>query len=49
AVEWLATAAGSGVVGLLVGAVLIPVVQFVVSPLIGLFRPEPKGHGAADG
>ncbi|MFC0386035.1 DUF808 domain-containing protein [Muricoccus vinaceus] len=47
AVEWLATAAGSGVVGLVVGALLIPVVQFVVSPLIGLFRREPKKHGAA--
>ncbi|MBP0447669.1 DUF808 domain-containing protein [Roseomonas sp. SSH11] len=47
AVEWLATAAGSGVVGLAVGALLIPVVQLMVSPLIGLLRRESKGHGGA--
>jgi predicted DNA repair protein MutK len=32
AVEWLVTAALSGLLGLVVGAVLIPVVQYVVAP-----------------
>jgi predicted DNA repair protein MutK len=32
AAEWLVTAAGSGIVGLLVGAALIPVTGFVLSP-----------------
>jgi uncharacterized protein len=49
AVDWLVTAAGSGVAGLAVGAVLIPLVQFVVSPLIGLVRRPPKGHRATAG
>jgi predicted DNA repair protein MutK len=31
-VEWLVTAAGSGLVGLAVGAVLIPVTSFVLAP-----------------
>ena len=33
AIEWLVTATGSGIVGLLVGAVLIPVTGFVLAPL----------------
>ncbi len=32
-VEWLVTAAGSGVVGLILGAILIPIVGKVVAPL----------------
>jgi predicted DNA repair protein MutK len=32
AIEWLVTAAGSGIFGLLVGAVLIPVTEFVLAP-----------------
>jgi predicted DNA repair protein MutK len=33
AVEWIVTAAGSGVVGLLLGAALIPVATYLVAPL----------------
>ena len=36
-VEWLVTAALDGVVGLVLGAVLIPVVKFVIAPVAGLF------------
>jgi uncharacterized protein len=32
AVEWIVTAAGSGIVGLLIGAALIPVIEFVFAP-----------------
>jgi predicted DNA repair protein MutK len=32
ALEWLVTAAGSGIVGLVVGAALIPVTQYVLAP-----------------
>jgi hypothetical protein len=35
-VEWLVTAAGSGLVGLLVGAALIPFVQYVAAPALRL-------------
>jgi len=31
--EWLVTAAGSGIVGLIIGAALIPVIGFVIAPL----------------
>ncbi|TXM82065.1 DUF808 domain-containing protein, partial [Methylobacterium sp. WL122] len=31
-VEWLVTAAGSGVVGLVVGSLLIPLTSFVIAP-----------------
>jgi predicted DNA repair protein MutK len=34
AVSWIVTAAGSGVLGLAVGAVLIPVVHYLVAPLL---------------
>ncbi|MCB4822022.1 DUF808 domain-containing protein [Roseicella aerolata] len=43
-VAWLVTAAGSAVVGLVVGAALIPVVEHVVAPLARRLRP---GGGAA--
>jgi predicted DNA repair protein MutK len=43
-VAWLVTAAGSAVVGLVVGAVLIPVVEHVVAPLARRVWP---GGGAA--
>jgi uncharacterized protein len=32
AVEWMVTATGSGIVGLLVGAALIPVTGFILAP-----------------
>lgn len=32
AVEWIVTAAGSGIVGLAIGAILIPLVGFVIAP-----------------
>ncbi|MGY2048300.1 DUF808 domain-containing protein [Methylobacterium sp. JK268] len=38
AVEWVVTAALSGVVGLLVGALLIPVARHVVTPALGALR-----------
>jgi predicted DNA repair protein MutK len=31
-IEWIVTAAGSALVGLLIGALLIPVIGFVVAP-----------------
>jgi predicted DNA repair protein MutK len=37
-IEWLVSAAASGLVGLVLGAVLIPVVQFVVTPLARALR-----------
>lgn len=44
-VEWLVSAALSGVVGLVLGAILIPVVQYVVAPaaraVMGIFRRQP--------
>ena len=46
-VEWIVTAAGSGVVGLLVGAVLIPVVAIVVAPLLRVVRGRRTGGQAA--
>jgi predicted DNA repair protein MutK len=44
-VEWLVTAAASGVLGLLLGAVLIPFVQYLVAPLLKRFRAS-SGKGA---
>jgi len=38
AVEWIVTAAGSGIVGLIIGAVLIPVIGFTVAPAWTLLR-----------
>ena len=38
AVEWIVTAAGSGIVGLIVGATLIPVIGFAVAPVWTLVR-----------
>jgi len=38
ATEWLVTAAGSGIVGLFIGAALIPVIGVVVSPAWKLLR-----------
>ena len=43
AAEWLVTAAGSGVVGLLVGAALIPVVQYVLAPALRAIRGRAAG------
>ncbi|WP_114945371.1 DUF808 domain-containing protein [Microvirga calopogonii] len=38
AVEWLVSAAASGLVGLLIGAILIPLVHFVAVPLVRALR-----------
>lgn len=38
-VEWLVTAAGSGLVGLILGALLIPIVAYVLAPIARLLRP----------
>ena len=32
AVEWIVTAAGAGIVGLVIGAALIPLIGFVLAP-----------------
>jgi predicted DNA repair protein MutK len=37
AVEWAVTAALDGLVGLLLGAILLPVVKYALAPLAGLF------------
>jgi uncharacterized protein len=37
-VEWIVTAAGSGIVGLVIGAALIPVTGFVVAPTWALLK-----------
>jgi uncharacterized protein len=44
-VEWIVTAAASGVVGLLVGTVLIPVVEHVVAPALRRLKGS-DGKGA---
>jgi hypothetical protein len=38
AIEWIVNAAGSGIVGLVLGALLIPVVSRVIAPLWRLAR-----------
>jgi len=38
AVEWIVTAAGSGITGLMIGAALIPLIGFVVAPVWTLLR-----------
>lgn len=43
AVEWIVTAAGSGVVGLLLGAALIPVATYLVAPLWSRLRRLRRG------
>ena len=49
-VEWVVTAALSGVVGLVLGALTIPLVQFVIAPvagkITGLFRSKPQSETA---
>jgi hypothetical protein len=46
ALEWLVTAAGSGLVGLVIGAALIPLTGFVLAPgwrrITHSFRPQPS-------
>ncbi|WP_445504495.1 DUF808 domain-containing protein [Microvirga sp. G4-2] len=44
AVEWLVTAAGSGLFGLLLGAVLIPFIQYVAVPLVKALRGGKKAQ-----
>ena len=38
-VQWMFGAIGAGIFGLIVGAILIPVVQFVVAPIWNKFQP----------
>ena len=40
AVEWLVSAAGYGVIGLALGAVLIPIVEYLVAPAWRLMKPS---------
>lgn len=47
AAEWVATAAGSGLVGLVIGAVLIPAVQFVGVPVLRAVRSRRDAGQAA--
>ena len=44
AVEWLVAAAASGVFGLIVGALLIPLVHNVAMPAVAKFRGAKKEH-----
>ncbi|KLK93747.1 ABC transporter [Microvirga vignae] len=44
AVEWLVTAAGSGLFGLLLGAVLIPLIHYVAVPLVKALRGGKKAR-----
>ena len=44
--EWLVSAAASGVFGLVIGALLIPLVQYVVAPLLKRLRGS--GRKAAE-
>ncbi|GJD94862.1 DUF808 domain-containing protein [Methylobacterium iners] len=50
-VEWMVTAALSGVLGLILGGLTIPVAQFVIAPIsariMGLFRPKAQAAKAA--
>ncbi len=46
AIVWLVEAAGAGVVGLLLGAAVIPVVERIAKPLLGRFRGAKEGAGA---
>ena len=39
-VKWITTATTDGVIGLVLGGMLIPVVKFVLMPVVGLFRRE---------
>ena len=38
AVNWIVTAAGAGVIGLLLGAALIPVAKYIVTPIWSQLR-----------
>lgn len=44
AVEWIVSAAGAGIVGLAIGAVLIPVTEFAVAPLWRLVKSALGGR-----
>jgi predicted DNA repair protein MutK len=44
--QWLVTAGIDGVIGLILGFILIPVVLYVITPLMGMFS---KGEKAAEG
>ncbi|MEM6729992.1 MAG: DUF808 domain-containing protein [Myxococcota bacterium] len=41
AVEWVVTATGSGLVGLICGAAVIPLVSFVIAPAVQKLKKEP--------
>lgn len=47
AVEWVAKAAMDGVFGLALGFALIPFANYIVAPIMGLFRRDSHGTGAA--
>jgi hypothetical protein len=44
-VEWLVSAAASGVVGLILGAVLIPLIHFIAVPLLRALRGGSRKAG----
>lgn len=43
-IEWFTIAGLSGVIGLVIGFILIPVAQFVISPIFAMFRREKPAH-----
>ncbi|WP_099827037.1 DUF808 domain-containing protein [Oceaniglobus indicus] len=43
AAQWFVTAFLDGVVGLIIGAILIPVVHYAIEPLVGLFSRDKAG------
>jgi predicted DNA repair protein MutK len=44
AAEWIVSAAGSGIVGLAIGAALIPLVQYALAPLLKRMRGGSAAH-----
>jgi predicted DNA repair protein MutK len=44
AAEWVVSAAGSGIVGLAIGAALIPLVQYALAPLLARMRGGSAAH-----
>ena len=40
AIEWIVTAALDGVIGLVLGFILIPVVTKIIAPVFSVFFPE---------
>ena len=46
---WLTTAVLSGILGLVLGFILIPVAQYIIAPVLGMFRKERAGPRAPSG